>query len=101
LPLALVSTISASPALRLRRVARFEIHLGVDPSHDGEIALAVVGEPKRVVGVLREVEVVGAEAGVDVMVFLGLGIKDRDLARVLHKPVGRAGERIELRRAQL
>ena len=88
------------PALRLRGVAGFEIHLGVEPADHGEIVLAVVGEPERVVGVLGEVEVMRAEAGVDVVVLLELRIVDRDLPRVLEEPVRRERHRIELRRAQ-
>src|SRR5882724_6701849 len=88
------------PALRLQGVAGLEIHFGIEPADHCERALRVVAEPERVVGVLREIEVMRAETSVDVIVFLELRIVDRDLARVLHKSIWRAREWIELRRAQ-
>ena len=71
------------PALRLRGVAGLEIHLGVEPADHGQIVLAVVGEPKRVVGVLGEVEVMRAEAGIDVRPLLRLRIVERELPAAL------------------
>src|SRR5258705_10847869 len=55
------------PALRLRGVAGLEIHFGIEPADDREIALRVVAEPERIVGILREIEVMRAEASVDVL----------------------------------
>ncbi len=88
------------PALRLRGIAGLPIHLGIDPADHGEIALAVVAQPQRVVGILREVEMVGAEAGVDERELLGGGVIDGDLARILDEAGRGSGERIKLGGAQ-
>src|SRR5262249_7337342 len=84
------------PSLGLPRVARLPEHLRVHPAEQGQLVLKVVAEPQGVVGVLAEVEVVSAEAGVDERELLGPRIVDGDLPRVLHEPVGGPRERIDL-----
>ena len=60
------------PALRLRSIAGRIEHLGVEPSRDRPRA----AEPQRVVGVIAELQVMGAEAGVDEGVLHRLGIEN-------------------------
>ena len=74
------------PALRLRRVAGLVEHLGVDPAGHRPGA----AEPQRVVGVVAELQVMRAEAGVDEGVLHRLRIEHRHLA-------GRPLEREHLR----
>ena len=63
------------PALCLRRVAGLVPHLRVYPASDW----ARAREPERVLGVVAELRVVGAEACIEVVVFHRLGIKHRHL----------------------
>ena len=65
------------PALRLRRIAGLVKHFGVDPA--GHRAGAA--EPQRVVGVVAELQMMGAKAGVDEAILHRLGIEHRHLAR--------------------
>src|SRR5262249_19566249 len=51
------------PALRFRLVAGLLIHLGIEPADRAAMRLALA-EPQRVIGVMREVQVVGIETGV-------------------------------------
>ena len=57
------------PALRLGGVAGLVPYFGVDPARHRPGA----GEPERVVGVVAELRMVSAEAGVDVVYFIVLG----------------------------
>src|SRR5215468_6916743 len=63
------------PALRLRGIAGRIEYLGVEPSRDG----AGAAEPQRVVSVIAELRVMGAEAGVDEDVLHRFGIENRRL----------------------
>src|SRR4029079_13401954 len=67
------------PARRLLGIAGLVEHLGVDPAGD----LTGAGPPQRVVGVITELRMVRAKAGVDELVFLGLEIEHGRLARAL------------------
>src|SRR5262249_34997330 len=51
------------PALRLGRVTGLPEQLGVDPADDGQLVLAVVAEPQRVIGILGEIQMVRPETG--------------------------------------
>src|SRR5262249_3194440 len=67
------------PSLGLPRVARLPEHPRVHPAEQRQLVLKVVAEPEGVVGVLAEVEVVGAEAGVDERELFGPGVVHGDL----------------------
>src|SRR5262245_324938 len=66
------------PASRLRRVVGLIPLLDVEPTDYA--AAATRGGPQRVVAVVGEVQMVGREADIDEVVFLRLGIVDRELA---------------------
>src|SRR5262249_8669874 len=65
------------PALRLRGVAGVVEDAGVDPAGDRTTA----ADPQRVVGIVAELEMMGAEAGINKRVLHGLGVEHRRLAR--------------------
>src|SRR5215212_2825766 len=65
------------PALRLGGVAGLVKHSGVDPARHWPGA----AHPQGLVGVVAELRMVGAEAGVDKSVFHRLWIEHRGLAR--------------------
>ena len=69
------------PALRLLGIAGFVEQLCVEPADRPGAAAA--GGPQRVVGVAREVEMVGGEAGIDEGVFHRLRVEHRQLAVAL------------------
>jgi hypothetical protein len=79
------------PALRLCRITGFPEQLGVDPADDGQLRHGgsadprIVAEPQRIVGVLGEIQVMRAEAGVDRRELLGFRLIDRDLPRILEE----------------
>ena len=73
LPLPLVSSTNGNQPTAFSRVAGLVEHLGVDPAGHRPGAR----QPQRVVGVIAELRMVGAEAGVDELVLLGLRIEHR------------------------
>ena len=79
LPLPLVSSTNGDQPCAFWRIAGLVEHLGVDPA--GHRAGAA--EPQRIVGVIAELRVMRAEAGVDEGVLHRLGIEHRHLARRL------------------
>jgi hypothetical protein len=88
------------PALRRRGIAGLPEFSRVDPADHRKLALGVGAEPKCVLGILGEIQVLGAEAGVDEGVFFRAWIKDRDLPRILKETFMRFSQRMELRRTQ-
>jgi hypothetical protein len=63
--------------LRSRRIAARIEFLGVEPADD----LTTTAGPQSIVRVFGELQMVGAEAGIDECIFAALRVIDRQLAR--------------------